>query len=285
MNTAVNQPPSGVNVPTTGTADSSDNNDYLRAARNYSLLGQAITTMEEVMLLFTELSNAKFAQMSKKMEVSRDAQEKANVMEAVLASLTDPNSKGQLPPDVIEYIRENGILVGNQTIDDFIRENGQFVGCVSEGRFEKMDEYIKRLANLIESCDRTGSDLHPFERMKAFSDFMDALGVKVDGKSVSDLINETLYIDENGYERVPVAVLEKMQNALEEAKMPVFNISSLTAVKSSLESFSGRASDFVQQSQLKMQQLIQNFNTAVTMANSLQSMNAESTKSIAQAIR
>jgi secreted effector protein SseB len=59
----------------------------------------------------------------------------------------------------------------------------------------------------------------------------------------------------------------------------------MMSVKSALESVSGRASDFVQQSQLKMQQLMQNYNTAVQMVNSLQSMLAESTKGIAAAIR
>ncbi|RQR48101.1 secretion protein EspA [Burkholderia sp. Bp9126] len=59
----------------------------------------------------------------------------------------------------------------------------------------------------------------------------------------------------------------------------------LMSVKASLESVSGRASDFVQQSQLKMQQLMQNYNTAVQMINSLQGMLAESTKGIASAIR
>ncbi|OHX19172.1 secretion protein EspA [Chromobacterium sphagni] len=169
---------------TTDEVIDNDHIEYLRAARNYSLLGQAISTMEEVMLLFTELSNAKFAQMSKKMEVSRDAQEMANKVEAVLAGITDPKDTKKLPQDVLDYLKANGISVDS---------------------------------------------------------------------------------------------VENLEGDLSQAD--------LTAVKSALESFSGRASDFVQQSQLKMQQLIQNFNTAVTMANSLQSMNAESTKSIAQAIR
>ncbi|AAQ60253.1 Secretion system effector B [Chromobacterium violaceum] len=169
---------------TTDEVIDNDHIEYLRAARNYSLLGQAIATMEEVMLLFTELSNAKFAQMSKKMEVSRDAQEMANKVEAVLAGITDPKDTKKLPQDVLDYLKANGISVDS---------------------------------------------------------------------------------------------VENLEGDLSQAD--------LTAVKSALESFSGRASDFVQQSQLKMQQLIQNFNTAVTMANSLQSMNAESTKSIAQAIR
>ncbi|AAQ60250.1 MULTISPECIES: secretion protein EspA [Chromobacterium] len=186
MSTAISSISSFSNgqVDSVGKAGDGDNIDYLRAARNYSLLGQAIATMEEVMLLFTELSNAKFAQMSKKMEVSRDAQEMANKVEAVLAGITDPKDTKKLPQDVLDYLKANGISVDS---------------------------------------------------------------------------------------------VENLEGDLSQAD--------LTAVKSALESFSGRASDFVQQSQLKMQQLIQNFNTAVTMANSLQSMNAESTKSIAQAIR
>ncbi|MCX8565609.1 MAG: type III secretion system translocon protein, EspA family [Glomeribacter sp. 1016415] len=63
------------------------------------------------------------------------------------------------------------------------------------------------------------------------------------------------------------------------------NKGAMMKVKSALESVSTRASDFVQQNQLKLQQMLQNFNTAVTMSNSLQAMNAESTKSIAQSIR
>jgi len=164
--------------------------DYLRAGSNTSLMGTAMVTMENIMLLFTELANAKFEQMSKKTEVSRDAQDMANRVDALLAGLADAKATAELPADVIAYMRENNIEVNGMSIDKFIAENG---------------------TNL--------------------------------------------------------------------------NKADLTAVKSALESHSGRASDFVQQNQLKLQQLMQNFNTAVTMANSIQSMNAESTKSIAQSIR
>ncbi|WP_053115940.1 secretion protein EspA [Winslowiella iniecta] len=164
--------------------------DYLRAGSNTSLMGTAMVSMENIMLLFTELANAKFEQMSKKTEVSRDAQDMANRVDALLASLADAKGTAELPPDVIAYMRENNIEVNGMSIDKFIAENGT-----------------------------------------------------------------------------------------------TLNKADLTAVKSALESHSGRASDFVQQNQLKLQQLMQNFNTAVTMANSIQSMNAESTKSIAQSIR
>jgi len=164
--------------------------DYLRAGGNVSLMGTALTTIEKIMLLFTELANAKFEEMGNKTEVSRDAQDMANRVDALLAGLADAQSQAELPADVIAYMHENKIEVNGMSIDQFLAENG-----------------------------------------------------------------------------------------------PELNKADLTSVKSTLESFSGRASDFVQQNQLKLQQLMQNFNTAVTMANSIQSMTAESTKSIAQAIR
>ncbi|MDM5065371.1 secretion protein EspA [Aeromonas salmonicida] len=191
MTTAINSANTDINVRQTGEV-AKDNTAYLSAMKNHSLMGTAMVTMENVMLLFTELANAKFAQMTDKMGVSRDAQEMANRVDRELAKLAKPEDTATLPPEVLEYMRKNNILVdGKQTIDEFM-----------------------------------GGDA-----------------------------NKALTKDQ------------------------------LTAVKSSLESASGRASDFVQQSQLKLQQLMQNFNTAVTMANSIQSMNAESTKSIAQSIR
>lgn len=176
--------------PTSNVDNQSGGTNYLSAMKNYSLMGQAMTTMEDIMLLFTELANSKFEQMSKKTEVSRDAQDMANRMERLLAELEKPDSTATVPDDVIKYMKENNILVEGQSIEDFIKSQG---GSLNKG--------------------------------------------------------------------------------------------DLTAIKSALESTSGRASDFVQQNQLKLQQLMQSFNTAVTMANSIQSMNAESTKSIAQAIR
>ncbi|AUH50669.1 secretion protein EspA [Chromobacterium sp. ATCC 53434] len=267
MNATVNQAPSNVAVPTAATADSSDNIDYLRAARNYSIMGQAIATMEDIMLLFTELANAKFDQMSKKMEVSRDAQDMANKVEAVLAGITDPNGKVSLPEDVIEYMRKNGIAINGMSIDDFLRGNeGHDGGATLDSLWalNNLDSYIKgRIGCPDASIEQIAKDL-------------DAAGVKIDGQKASDWLKNQKNAD-GSYNKEAMSTLLNSGRQMGKAD--------LTAVKSALESFSGRASDFVQQSQLKLQQLMQNFNTAVTMANSVQSMNAESTKSIAQAIR
>ncbi|CAI8807877.1 hypothetical protein [Pseudomonas zeae] len=59
----------------------------------------------------------------------------------------------------------------------------------------------------------------------------------------------------------------------------------LMSVKSALESVSGRASDFNQQNQLKLQQVMQNYSTSSQLMQSVQSMLAEMTKGTAAAIR
>ena len=59
----------------------------------------------------------------------------------------------------------------------------------------------------------------------------------------------------------------------------------LDAVKSALENESNRASDYVSQSQLQLQKVMQTYNVTVSLINSMQTMLEEMNKSIAQNIR
>jgi secreted effector protein SseB len=166
--------------------------DFNSARNNDSPLGTAIVTMSQMMSLLTMLSNHMFDDIQKKTQISRDAQDMANAVEQALSKIQDPTKdRNAVPADVIQYMRDNGILVNGRSID-------QFLGNDSGRQLDKAD---------------------------------------------------------------------------------------LSAVKSALESVSGRASDFVQTSQLKIQQMMQTYNITVSMINSLQSMAAEANKSIAQAIR
>ncbi|NMP26479.1 secretion protein EspA [Rahnella sp. SAP-1] len=213
MNTITIQAGNDVAAATTASNAVSEKDKYLVAMKNHSLMGQGMCTMGDMMLLFTELANAKFQQMSNKMAVSRDAQNMANKVEIAIAKIAKDGDMTELPADVIDYMRANNILVDNMTIDEFIRENGN-------------------TSEALKKAEERGGDKNSLW-------------------AVDYLLPKT----------------------------------ALLSVQKALEHTSGTASDFVQQSQLKLQQLMQNFNTAVTMANSIQSMNGESTKSIAQSIR
>ncbi|MDL4454952.1 hypothetical protein QRZ34_28595 [Klebsiella michiganensis] len=271
MSTIITPNASGVNASAAAEGKQSDNIDYQSAMKNHSLMGTAMVTMSNVMLLFTELANSKFAQMTEKMSVSRDAQEMANRVDRVLAGLAKPDDKGELPADVIEYMRANNILVdGKQTIDEYLGAQNPDAA--------KVAEYIKRMTDLIAQAGSQGMKTGSYQDIL---NYMSANGITVDGKEANWFVWES--VGQKSHQYVTPENMAKVLGALQGTSN--LTKDSLTAIKASLESASGRASDFVQQSQLKLQQLMQNFNTAVTMANSVQSMNAESTKSIAQSIR
>lgn len=61
--------------------------------------------------------------------------------------------------------------------------------------------------------------------------------------------------------------------------------SSALPAQVSLDTVSNRASDFVSQSQLQLQKIMQTYNVTVSLLNSMQTMLAEMNKSIAQNIR
>jgi secreted effector protein SseB len=159
-------------------------------ANSQSMFSNGLQTMQNIMLQLTQSGNELFVQMNRKSEIARDAQDKANLVEGIMAKLEKPADKLELPDGAIAYMKANNILVDGKTIDEFI-------------------------------------------------------GVK--GKT-----------------------LDK---------------GDLMMVKSSLESVAGRATDFNQQSQLKLQQIMQNYSTSNQLTQSMQSMLAEMTKGTASAIR
>ncbi|MCL1123700.1 secretion protein EspA [Shewanella surugensis] len=64
-----------------------------------------------------------------------------------------------------------------------------------------------------------------------------------------------------------------------------FDQGELKSIKSALETVSNQASDYVSQSQLQLQKLMQTYNVTVSLINSMQTMLADMNKSIAQNIR
>ncbi|KQN46464.1 hypothetical protein ASE93_14440 [Serratia sp. Leaf50] len=214
--------------------------DYLKAMKNHSMMGGAMVTMEEMMLMFTELAQGKFKQMQDKTSVGRDATDMANRVEGIIAKLKDGKEVVKLPSDVIEYMKKNNILIGGKSIDDYLHNAGTqaMQGSIDTARQEVSSAKLK-----LETAPANQIDAAKKELKNAEDKLLTALTNVFCGKA------------------------------------------ELEEVKGALESTATRATDFVQSSQLKLQQLMQSFNTAVAMANAVQSMNGESTKSIAQSIR
>lgn len=195
---AVRQP---VPASTERAAPAGANPAAVRAyGQGLSVFGGGIVTMSQMMALLQAQAFSMFDDLNDKTAAARDSQENANAVAYQISQLdpNNPQATTTLSPDVIAYMRANGIQVNGKSIDDFLKT-----------------------------------------------------------------------IDPKATDVTKVAL----------------NKGDLAAVKAALESDSQRGTDFVQQGQLKIQQILQTFNIATQMANSLQSMGAEMNKQIASSIR
>ncbi|RQR48100.1 secretion protein EspA [Burkholderia sp. Bp9126] len=238
-------------------------------------IGDSIAMMLVIMDLLSRQTVAKLDDMQRKSNVSRDAQDMANRVESTLATLIKPQEKAAVPADVIHYMKQNNILVNDMGIDEFIA-NKTIAGQDSR-QYSLMREKMQAM------IARSGPDGMTSTPWQDVVSYLDDHGIKIDNKRVCDYIWALPEVSYRSGQKISLDHMKAIGDVLQ--SLVGLDKADLMSVKSSLESVSGRASDFVQQSQLKMQQLMQNYNTAVQMINSLQGTLAESTKSIASAIR
>lgn len=91
-----------------------------------SVLNTGIDIMYASLQLLTELSQARYADMSKQITLSRDAQKHASNMSGIIAQMTDPTAKKQPDAAAIQFMDANKIYMtdtaGNpQTITDWLK--------------------------------------------------------------------------------------------------------------------------------------------------------------------
>lgn len=241
-------------------------------ANPQSMFSNGIMSMQNIMLQLTQSGNDLFSQMNAKSQVARDAQEKANQVEATISKLQKPGDKTPLSENSVHYMRENNIIVDGMTIDEFL-----------ESRSDKnaaAQAHLDTLTKNIAGCGPEGMEAQSWLEVL---EYMDNNGITVDGKEASHFVWTLKEVGSQCGQKISLENMGKIRDALEGAIG--LDKGDLMMVKSSLESTAGRASDFNQQSQLKLQQLMQNFSTSNQLSQSIQSMLAEMTKGTASAIR
>ncbi|EBF4220545.1 pathogenicity island 2 effector protein SseB [Salmonella enterica] len=105
------------NFDTGGQDDLSQKNTFAEAYKVLTFLLMVIQT----------IANAKFMEIQKNSERARNTQQKSNEMDEVIAKAAeekDPKTKEEVPADVIEYMRKNGILIDGMTIDQYMDKFG-----------------------------------------------------------------------------------------------------------------------------------------------------------------
>ncbi|WP_339388908.1 secretion protein EspA [Vibrio caribbeanicus] len=245
-----------------------DKAEKINASKGDSVLSGGIAVLYLFMNLLSEMADAKYSQMQSKADVSREAQSKANEVDEIIAGMLKDNSTDKLPPDVVKYMQDNGITVDGVSITEYLKAN------------DPAAPFLDKLKSKIEESGPSGMQSYSWQDVVSY---MDKHGIKVDGKRACDYIWSLPEVGYQSGQRISKAHMQHMYDALESASG--LDKGKMQAVKAALETVSNRASDFVSQSQLQLQKIMQTYNVTVSLVNSMQTMLAEMNKSIAQNIR
>ncbi|MBX9295198.1 hypothetical protein VA599_17835 [Chromobacterium sp. TRC.1.1.SA] len=94
-------------------ASSSDYENYVdnKAGQGDSIMSQGISVLYKFMTLFSDLAQGKYDQMSAKADRARNSQQAANQVDAIISKLAKADDKGDLPPEVIQYLKDHHISI------------------------------------------------------------------------------------------------------------------------------------------------------------------------------
>lgn len=101
-----------------------------------------------LLMVIQAIANDKFIQIQKNAERARNTQEKSNEMDEVIAEAAkgDAKTKEKVPDDVIQYMRENGILIDGMTIEQYMAKYGDH-GKLDKGGLQALKAALDNDAN------------------------------------------------------------------------------------------------------------------------------------------
>ncbi|RYV03584.1 secretion protein EspA [Shewanella sp. OPT22] len=279
--------------------------DNATAAQGDIVLSGGIAVLYLFMNLLSDIAQFKYLEMQQKAKVSRDAQNMANTVQEQIADVSkgdNPDTtKVSLDPNVIKYMEENDVKVGDQTIDQYLDKKGGGLDDLSNCTFASSNGDGHKL--YLSKDTKTGqwSAIDDDARHKLLAahskDIVNDLKsismpiprptVNATDGTISVTIGDASQLSRNS--KYPSSIKDgtKFSGKVDGAKATFNQLDKgqLDAVKSALENESNRASDYVSQSQLQLQKVMQTYNVTVSLINSMQTMLEEMNKSIAQNIR
>jgi len=138
----------GANLPVTGhqhtagdlpTGTLSSDNPF---AYGYSVL-------QTLLLSIQEIANNQYLDIKESAERARKTQQMSNRMDEVIAEVAkgDDKTRKKIPDDVIKYMRDNGISINGETIDQYIKKSGDASGTLDKGGLQAVKAALDNSAN------------------------------------------------------------------------------------------------------------------------------------------
>ena len=84
------------------------------------------SVLDNLQLVLQKIANELFCKINTSADRARNTQDMSNRMDEVIADAAkgDDKTRKPVPDEVVKYMRDNGILVGGMTIDDYISKHG-----------------------------------------------------------------------------------------------------------------------------------------------------------------
>lgn len=138
----------GANLPVTGhqhtagdlpTGTLSSDNPF---AYGYSVL-------QTLLLSIQEIANNQYLDIKESAERARKTQQMSNRMDEVIAEVAkgDDKTRKKIPDDVIKYMRDNGISINGETIDQYIKKSADASGTLDKGGLQAVKAALDNSAN------------------------------------------------------------------------------------------------------------------------------------------
>ncbi|RYV03585.1 secretion protein EspA [Shewanella sp. OPT22] len=272
--------------------------DNAMAAQGDIVLSGGIAVLYLFMNLLSDIAQFKYLEMQQKAKVSRDAQNMANTVSEQIADVAkgkDPDTtKVSLDPNVIKYMEDNDVKVGDKTIDQYLDEKGDTPTDLtlksSDGKtslhvYEKDGQWYMQNKALEDKLGPTGMGLGVMGITEGGKPVKIAAPTFDNGKVSLTIDDSHKYPNNPLLSQYDIPKGTKFSGTYTVKSYRKIDKGELDAVKSALENESNRASDYVSQSQLQLQKVMQTYNVTVSLINSMQTMLEEMNKSIAQNIR
>ena len=156
----------GVSAP---LSKENDKVEIENAIKGDSVLSGGVAVLYLFMNLLSELADAKYGQMQAKADASRTAQDMANRVDEMIARVAKEGDKatGQLPPEVVKYMQDNGFSVDGMSISEYLKTN------------DPSAKYLDKLKAKIDASGPEGMQSYSWQDVVSY---MDQHGIKVDGK-------------------------------------------------------------------------------------------------------
>lgn len=107
------------------------------------------SVLQTLLLSIQEIANNQYLDIKESAERARKTQQMSNRMDEVIAEVAkgDDKTRKKIPDDVIQYMRDNGISINGETIDQYIKKSADASGTLDKGGLQAVKAALDNSAN------------------------------------------------------------------------------------------------------------------------------------------